>query len=678
MRKSTVLIINIIAVILILITSNCMGAIVPPIPHSSKPSTTLTVVNVRKMAPAERLFVVSVQGIVNRSVPRIFIDSWDSDSFWLDMLKERKLVTQTVNCDNIKILADMYRSEIHGLVVTDPQLRITVNIATMIAGVDGVAIASPELIDRLNMPIKTDLRGKWATETEAYSWAYNNLWPRMNPKALSWADPGEVYHLERDYLIQHRIWLVWISGHIDGPTGGADIKTETQWTEKMMRETPGNIPIYGFPSDGENVGIGEMGGTTLASYYGKYNVCTSLNPNLSVHSGYPPTSLRPRKPTPVKLEPSKAYIAFILSDGDNLLTFNGYHLASWNQRPANRPPIAWSIGPAAALLMPEIVRWYDRTLFQGDTFIADVSGAGYMYPAIYGEKLNDPGLLKDYARYTAKLSRMLGVNTLALHEFMGTKPKHDEVFANEWPELKGIFSDYTRVYGRRQDQSLFKLRGGIPVIHAGVGFNMWADRESRIASAVADIRKISKRRPAFINGFMVNWYTTPEDFAEIMRRLGDDYVAVSPEMLAGLAAKYALPWKESTNLAINAVVDSPDKLGPGLEVTDELNTRNACDDGFRSYWDDVDGGPEYRLRLRFKAPIIATRMEITGFEHEDHAPKSFDIICDGKLLKTVKDFRYTDNLAVIPLGKASFQTIELRIFAWYGGSPAIRELQLFK
>ncbi|MHB1457415.1 MAG: GxGYxYP domain-containing protein [Armatimonadota bacterium] len=650
----------------------------PPISRSSKPSKTLTVVNVRSMSPDERLFVVSVQGIVNRTVPRIFINSWDSDTFWLDMLKERKLIIRTVDLDNIKALADMYRNELRGLVVTDPKLRLTVNIATMIAGVDKVAIASPELLERLNMSVKFDLRGKWSMEAEAYEWAYNNLWPRMNPRALSWADPGEAYHLERDYLIQHRIWPLWISGPIDGPTGGADIKTETQWTEKIMRETPGNIPIYGFPSNGENVGIGEMGGTTLASYYGKYNVCTALNPNLSVHSGYPPTNFRPQKPTVIKMDPGKVYIAFILSDGDNLLTFNGYHLASWKQRPTNRPPISWSIGPAAALLMPEIIRWYERTLVPGDTFIADVSGAGYMYPAIYGEKLGDIALLKDYAAFTAKLSRMLGVNTLAIHEFMGTKPRHDEIFANEWPELKGIFSDYTRVYGRTQDESLFKLKGGIPVIHAGIGFNVSADRETCISNAVSDIRKISKQRPAFINGFMVNWYTDPEALAEIMRRLGDDYVAVSPEVLAGFAAKYASPWKESTNLAIHAVVDSPDQLGPGLEVTDELNTRNACDDGFGSYWDDKDGGPEYRLRLRFKAPVKASRMEITGFEHEDHAPKSFDIICDGKLLKTIEDFRYKNNLAVISLGQARFQTIELRIFAWYGGSPAIRELQLFK
>lgn len=667
-----------LALLFLAMNAIAFAGIVPPISRSSKPSKTLTVVNVRNMPPAERLFAVSVQGIVNRTIPRIFIDSWDSDIFWLDVLKERRLVTQTVSCDDIKSLADMYRNEIKGLVVTDPQLRISVNIATMIAATDKVAIASPDLIQRLNIPVKFDLRGKWATETEAYEWAYQNLWPRMNPKALSWTDPGEAYHLERDYLIQHKIWLVWISGPIDNGTGGADIKTETQWTEKIMRETPGNIPIFGFPSNGENVGIGEMGGTTLASYYGKYNVCTSLNPNLSVHSGYPPTSLKPQKPAIVELKSDKVYIAFILSDGDNLLTFNGYHLASWKQRPADRPPISWSIGPAAALLMPEIIRWYERTLVPGDTFIADVSGAGYMYPAIYGEKLGDTGLLKDYAGYTAKLSRMLGVNTLALHEFMGTKPKHDEVFAKEWPELKGIFSDYTRVYGRGQDQALFKLRGGVPVIHAGIGFNISTDKETRISSAVSDIRKISRRRPAFVNGFMINWYTDPEGIAEIMRRLGDNYVAVSPEVLAGFAAKYALPWKESANLAINAMVDSPDQLGPGLDVTDELNTRNACDDGFGSYWDDVDGGPEYRLRLKFKTPVKASRMEITGFEHEDHAPKSFDIICDGKLLKTVKDFKYNNNLAVIPLGRVEFKTVELRIFAWYGGSPAIRELQLFK
>lgn len=667
-------------VMILLFTINiiCLAGIVPPIPRSSKPSKTLTIVNVRNMSPSEKLFVASVQGIVNRSVPRIYIDSADTDIFWLDVMKERKLVLQTVKCDDIKSLAGMYRNEIQGLVVTDPKLKITVNIATMIAATDRTAIASPEILGQLNIPVKFDLRGKWSTEPEAYKWAYNNLWPRMNPKALSWTDPGEAYHLERDYLIQHRIWTVWISGSIDGATGGADIKTETYWTEKIMRETPGNIPIYGFPYNGENIGIGEMGGTTLASYYGKYNVCTSLNPNLSVHSGYTPTNFMPQKLSSVKLDSKKVYIAFIISDGDNLLTFNGSHLPLWKQRPANRPPISWSIGPAAAFLMPEIIRWYERTLIPGDTFITDVSGAGYMYPAIYGEKLGDNSLLKDYAGFTAELSRMLGVNTLALHDYMGTKSKQYEIFANEWPDLKGIFSDYTRSYGMNQDRSLLKLKDGIPVIHAGIGFNISTDSESRISSAVEDIRKISKQRPAFINGFMVNWVTDPNECAEIMRRLGDDYIAVSPEVLSSFAAKYAVPWKRNNNLAADAAVDSPDDLGPDLPVTDAVNAKNACDDDFGSYWDDKDGGPEYRLRLKFKTPIKPSRMEITGFEQENFAPKSFDIICDGKLLKTVENLKYSDNLAVIQISSSKFRTLELRIFAWYGGSPAIRELQLFK
>jgi hypothetical protein len=630
------------------------------------------------MSPDERLFAASVQGLVNRKQPRLYLNSADTDLFWLDVLKERKLVKGARECAGLQQLAEMYKDELGGLVVTDPKLTITVNIATIVSAVKGLAIATPSLAEHLPLPIGMDLRGKWKTEDEAYQWAYDRFWRSMNHGALSWAYPGEDYHLERDYLVQNKIWPVWICGKIDGAQGGSSAKVERFWTDKVMSETPGNIPIFGFPYAGENVGIGEMGGTTIASAYAKYNVCTSINPNLSVHSGYPPAKVKLRRTPEPRFDSSKAYVAFILSDGDNLLTFNGSHLPLWKQRPANRPPVCWSIGPAAAIVMPEIVRWYYRTALPGDTFITDVSGAGYMYPAIYGQKYSNRSLLSDYARFTAELSKMMDIRTLALHDFMGTMAPHYEVFASEWPDLVGIFADYTRRTGMTQMRAGYKLQGGVPVLHALVGFDISPDREVRITKAVEDIRKATKSRPAFVNAFMVNWVSDPDECAEIMKRLGDGYVTVSPETLASFAAARVPDAPPERNLALTAWVSNPDNHDPCLPVDPIMNDRFLCDGNTDTYWDETHDAGDYLLRLDFMHECAPKRMEIVGYQQENFAPKSFDIICDGKVVQKVEDLRYHDNLAVIDLPGVPCTRLELRIRTWYAGSPAIRELRVYE
>lgn len=671
-----------IAILVISFLLACMGAVYaaapPPIPRAPAPSSTLTVLDLRSRPRNEWPLAASIQGIVNRKQPRIYLIGVDSDRFWLDVLKQKRRVKEERTCADIRQLAGMFRDEVGGLVVVDPALTVTVNVATIIASMKGLAVATPDLVQSVGLPVKMDLRGKWKTEVEAYKWAYDSFWKSMSHRALSWTDPGENYHLERDYLIQQKIWPVWICGKIDGARGGADIRTQKLWTEKLMAETPGNIPIYGFPYDGEDIGIGEMGGTELASIYGKYNVCTSLNANLSVHSGYPPAVVKMRRTPAPRFDPSKCYIAFILSDGDNFVTFASTHLALWKQRPAKRPPISWSIGSAAVYVIPEIVRWYYETAVPGDTFITDVSGVGYMYPPVYGERLGDPGLLRRYARITTETSKMLDIQTLALHDFLGTLPQHYEVFASEWPGIKGIFADYTMRFGMTPEKANYRLASGTPVMHALVKFEISPDREKRIASAVDDIRKAAAKRPAFVNAFMVNWFTDPDECAEIMHRLGDGYVAVSPDALASYAATRLRTRPRDLNLALTAKVSSPDGKGPDLAITETSNDHSACDGSESSYWDEVDNSGPYVLQLDFERIVKPRRMELLGFKQENFAPKSFEVLLDGKVVKTATDLRYKDNLAKLTLPGKPCRRLALRITAWYGGSPAVRELRVYE
>lgn len=671
-------------VVCALIAMGCLraayGADSESIPRAGRPATTLTVLDTTGLAPDERLCAVSVQGLVNRKKPRIWLKGVAGDDHWLGVLRGRGLVREVRQCGSLTELMTEYRSEISGLVITDPELVLSVNIATMIAAVRGFAIASPELAPRLPIPVKADLRGRWANQDEALRWAYKNLWPSMSRAALAWACPGERFHCERDYYIQNKLWLLWINSAEDEGKLGCNRAVEMLWTEKILKQTPGNIPVFGFPANGHGFhGIGEMGGTTIASAYGKYNVCSNLNTNLSVHSGYPSARLKQKPVTAPEFDATKAYVAFVLSDGDNLLTWNSYYLSVWKQRPADRPAISWTIGPVAAVVMPEIVRWYYQNAVPGDTFIADHSGAGYMYPAIWGAALGDRSLEAGYIRLTARLCDMLDIRTVALHDYLGTSFRHLQAYESNWPGLVAILADYTRRRSLTASWPNYRLPGGLPVMHAVVSFNDSTEREKRISSVVDDIREAAGSRPAFLNAFLVNWHYGPDDCAEIMRRLGSDFVAVAPEVLSKLAAGRVAQVRADPNAALSAWAHTRRTNRVDTHAATRFeNARYACDGDLNTYWDEDDGASEYRLILDFPDRQRVGRIELVGYQHEHYAPKSLDIVCDGRKVVTIDDLRYTDNLADIHVPRAACRRMELRIFRWYGGSPGIREVRVFE
>ena len=653
------------------------------VPRSRAPSSTLDVLDVRSATPDERLMAACIQGLVNRARPRIYLLANSSDGFWLEVLKQRGRVKSTKDIKDLKELVNRYRSAITGAVIPDPELPATINVATMLAGVRSYVIASPRLARSVAIPVKADLRGKWESSVQAYEWAYKNLHDSLSRAGAAWACPTESFHAERDYLVQHKLWVFWISGPKDGKSPGADPEAEYRFVEKLLRGLPANTPAFGFPYGGEEIGIGEMGGTALTSAYGDYNVCTALCSNLSVHSGYPASALK-QKPLPQRrFDADRVYLSFIISDGDNLQTFQEAHLPLWRDAARGDVAIAWTIGPAAALLMPEIVRYYYRSAFPEDRFVCDVSGAGYAYPGVFGAKLNRPALPAAYAKLTRDLCKPLDISILCTHQYLGTWLPQMKVFADNWPELGAIFADYTRRTGMTYSDSRYRLMRGrrppIIVIHAWLKFPEKTDRESLIDQAVREIKDATTTRPAFLNCFVVNWFVRPSDLQDIMRRLGPDYVAVPPETLIAFSAKYTLQAAPEDNLALTAAACSPDGLAPDGRpgITGIENDRYACDGDYTTYWDEEDHKDEYVLQLRLVQKSTIRRIVIQPFEQEDHAPKSFDIICDGRIVKRVSDLRYRGGRAEMSLPPTSCKTLSLKIRESYGASPGIREIGVY-
>ena len=128
-------------------------------------------------------------------------------------------------------------------------------------------VVSPRLAGRLGLPIRHDLRGRWTRNVDAYRWALATLWPRMNQEVAACLWPG--FHGLRDYLVQHRLFIFWLPGPIDGARPGASPREDVAFVEELLARLPPNRPILGYPYAGPDIGMGEGPGVSLLAEFGK-------------------------------------------------------------------------------------------------------------------------------------------------------------------------------------------------------------------------------------------------------------------------------------------------------------------------------------------------------------------------------------------------------------------------
>lgn len=129
------------------------------------------------------------------------------------------------------------------------------------------------------------------------------------------------------------------------------------------------------------------------------------------------------------------------------------------------------------------------------------------------------------------------------------------------------------------------------------------------------------------------------------------------------------------NIAPQGTASSPDDVEKdGASSGDQA----AIDGNPTTYWDEEDGKSLYRLVVTLPQAQRIAALSIVGYEQHRFAPKDFEILCDGKVVKKIENAQYEDNLLVIKLEPVTCTTVELKITGYYGGSPAIRELSLYR
>jgi hypothetical protein len=377
---------------------------------------------------AEMYLFASLKGIVNRVQPRLF--SYEGDAFaegqytWL-----QSLGLNWTESSNKWDLISKYRSEIAGLIVYDPAQIHTVNLATMLAKDKKALIVSPLLLSRLtaapyNLPILLDLRGQFSSKLQVYQTLYNTYWPNLDHRVLIGLNPDVHKAALREYAVAVGAAVIWLD---------PDVAGESELLNNFLGSMPAGSNFMGWWPE-------EAPGVQRASQYGIATIASDWATNLTVHSGMPRTVT----PKPMPAKPAlqnKLYVAFILSDGDNLQYVEHLMRKLWNNPDRGAVPIGWTLSPAMLDAMPGALNYYSQSATNNDNLISGPSGYGYAYPNSWPNQ----SLLNQFAAKTEDYNRRAGFRVITIWNTItgGINQNVGQSFATYAPWTLGLTAQNT-------------------------------------------------------------------------------------------------------------------------------------------------------------------------------------------------------------------------------------------
>jgi GxGYxYP putative glycoside hydrolase C-terminal domain/GxGYxY sequence motif in domain of unknown function N-terminal/F5/8 type C domain len=398
------------------------------LPSFSTPAATQDHITLNATATAdEQVLFASLKGIVNATQPRIF--SYEGDAFaegattWLQSLG----LGWTMPADKWTLITK-YRSEIQGLVVYDQNQLDTMNLACALASSRKALVTPPALLARLqgapyNLPILVDLRGQYASKLAVYQSLYNTYWSGLQHRVLFGLSPVNHKAGAREYAQAIGAAVVWLD-----PAVSAENTLLSGFFSSMGQN---GIYMGWWPS--------EATGIDAASRFGITTVPSDYATNLTVHGGMSRTVNV--KPVPAKPAlQNRIYVAFILSDGDNLQYVEHLMRKLWNDPGRGQVPIGWTVSPSMLDTMPGALNYYYTSGTANDNLISGPSGFGYAYP-----NLMTQGQLDNYVTRTEDYTRRAGLKVVTVWNTItgGINANVGQTYALRAPSLLGLTAQNT-------------------------------------------------------------------------------------------------------------------------------------------------------------------------------------------------------------------------------------------
>jgi len=498
----------------------------------------------RSQADDEMVLFASLKGIVNAKQPRIF--SYEGDAFaegphaWLESLG----LSWNEVANNWDLL-EKYQSELAGIIVYDNSQPDTLNLATTLAGSKKALLVAPSLVARLtsapyNLPVLLDLRGKFTSKLDVYQTLYDNYWKDLPHRLAFGLDPIAVRASVREYATAVGAASLWLN---------PEVPSEAALLDRFLSEMdPGASWMGWWPSEGP--------GVAAASAYGVATIASDYASNLTLHSGMPRTiHVKPMPPKP-PLQ-NKIYVAFILSDGDNLQYVEHLMRKLWSNPDRGKVPMGWTLSPAMIDAMPGALDYLWTSSTDNDCLLSGPSGYGYTYPNLW----TDSAALDRFVEKTERYNQRAGLRVITVWNTIvgGIDQKVGESYAKHATSLLGVTAQNT-------GGGLSIYDGSLPGMALSCNYCTGEDTMKEFIASSS--QGWSGSEPRFLIIQAQPWQDVrPTSFMNVAHSLNGDYVVVRPDHIFQLIREAkGLPLNPISHYSINASADAHGEISPSGTV----------------------------------------------------------------------------------------------------------------
>ena len=456
-----------------------------------------------KLLPSERLLFASLQGLVNRTQPRIMLvdKGGEGKDFWIQ------------NC-NLKVnkitspwdLFNKYKSEVSGLILySSKQNEHFINLATTIAGIKNALPINDSLYQELQKkgvgfpPVLIDLRSlQLETSLEVYEYLYKNYWKDCNKRLYISLSP-HYSNFIRDVAVATKSAIIWL-----------DIrnKKDSILANKFLSDMQqGSSFIMGWwPEERTGVGLGTSHGiaTIAADFFENATLLAGQSHNIQI----------PAVPKMPKLE-NKIYVTFYMSDGDNIQYCEHSLAKLWGDKNRGIIPINWTISPALLDASPQILNYYYRTATENDCFASGPSGVGYalIYDVFRNRfNLNNDSILDIYTRFSQPFLERCGLRAITIWDDINERQM--DIYTKN---CRYLYGNTREDWDRGLPLKPFVKQDRMPFIPNLPGYTGNIDQ---IYKKWEDpIQKFDGSKPLFLTSQGVAWRMTAENLVALKEKL---------------------------------------------------------------------------------------------------------------------------------------------------------------
>jgi hypothetical protein len=473
------------------------------IPQFATPAPSIDLLDLQElgMQPSEKLLFTVLQGLVNRTKPRIMLVEHGSEgkNFWPEHCG--------LNVHKIKAPWDLlkkYQDAFSGIVLFRSKgNEHFINLATTIAGIKNALPIEDSLYQALKArkivlpPVIADLRKlDLKTHLDVYEYLYKNYWKYCNKRLYVSLSP-RFPNFIRDLAVATKSAVIWL-----------DIreKKDSVLADKFLGDMrQGSSFILGWwPEERTGVGIGTKHGiATIASDFFE---------NATVYAGQSPQIEIPAVPKMPALE-NKIYLTIYLSDGDNIQYCQHSLAKLWGNEKRGAVPINWTVSPALVDAAPQILNYYYKTATPNDCFVSGPSGVGYaLVYDVFRKRFNIDGTMLDkYTRFSGPYLERSGLRIVTIWDDIDEQRM--QFYAKN---CRYLYGNTTHDWGRGIPPTTHVLNDRMPFIPNRPGYA--GNIEHLYTSGKDTIQHFTGQHPVFLAAQGVAWNMTPENVATLRER----------------------------------------------------------------------------------------------------------------------------------------------------------------